>query len=152
MAKTIYVIKLSEEERCKLQAIIEDDKETDRARTRAQILLLSDTSLKEKEYTVQELETMIGTTHTTIMTTRETYAKSGLEAAVFRKHRTIPSDKQEYRNSVANQIMQIRNEIPPDGKKSWSLRMLCLEAEKRGIVDKISRTTLMRMLNEIEQQ
>jgi DNA-binding transcriptional ArsR family regulator len=151
MAKTIYLIKLSEEERCKLQAIIENDKETERARTRAQILLLSDTSIKEKEYTVQELETIIGTTHTTIMTTRETYAKSGLEAAVFRKHRTIPADKQEFRNSVANQILQIRNEIPPDGRKSWSLRMLCLEAEKRGIVEKISRTTLMRMMKEIEQ-
>lgn len=151
MGKTIYQIKLSEEERCRLQRIIENSAETERARKRAQILLLSDTAIKGKKYTVQELETVIGTTHTTIMTTRETYAESGLEAAVFRKHRTIPAEKQEIRSSVKNQILQLKNETPPNGKKAWSLRMLCSEAVRRGIVDKISRTTLMRLLKEIDQ-
>lgn len=151
MGKTVYVIKLSEEERCRLSEIVENKSETERARTRAQILLLSDIGVNGKEYTVQELETIIGTTHTTIMTTRAAYDENGLEAAVFRKQRTIPRDKVELKKSVKEQILQLKSEKPPKGRKAWSLRLLCEECISRGIVDKISRTTMMRLLNEEEQ-
>lgn len=151
MAKTIYIIRLSEEERSRLRSIVDSNSETERAKTRAQILLLSDISVNGKEYTVQELEEIIGTTHTTIMTTRTAYVDGGLEAAVFRKGRTIPADKQKIRDNLREQVLVLKNENPPNGKKAWTLRLLCEEAQKRGIVDKISPASMMRLLSENEQ-
>ena len=70
MARDVYTINLSDEERFRLEQIVNSDIETDRAKIRAQILLFSDQSSKNEKCTVLELAEVLGTTHTTIMVTR----------------------------------------------------------------------------------
>lgn len=151
MARDVYTINLSDEERFRLEQIVNSDIETDRAKIRAQILLFSDQSSKNEKYTVLELAEVLGTTHTTIMVTRATYAECGLEAAVFRKKRTVLADKRKLNPTVVEQILKLKCENPPNGKKTWSLRLLCEECMRRGIVDKISPASMMKLLKENEQ-
>lgn len=65
MAKTKYVIALSDEERNALNIIISEQKESDRTVLRAKILLMSDINTAEK-MSIPKLAEQLGTTHTNI--------------------------------------------------------------------------------------
>lgn len=141
MAKTKYVIALSNEQRQLLEKIIAEGKESDRTIMRARILLLSDITMNEK-LSVPKVAELLGTTHTTVQTVRAEYGKEGLEAAVFRKKRTDNIETRRINSGVRKQILELSNENPPEGRKRWNLRLLCREAMDRGIIDHISPDTM----------
>ena len=134
MAKTKYIISLTDDERQQLQEIIEDDNKPERAVMRAKILLMSDSGIGEK-MSVVKLADALGTTHTTVQTVRAEYAKDGLEAAVFWKIRT---DNRRVTPEIEKQIAGLMTETPPEGHKRWTVRLLCQTAVDRGIIDHIS--------------
>jgi transposase len=155
MAKTIYKIELTEEERQLLQKVIDEGKEPDRTILRAKILLMSDALWNEK-YTVLGLAKELGTTDKTVQTTRTEYGKYGLKAAVFPKKRVYkngsnnkgPNKKgaHKFKADVVSQIVQLSESEPPEGKKRWTMRLLCEECEKQGIVDHIAPSSLCGLL------
>jgi hypothetical protein len=155
MAKTIYKIELTDEERKKLQQIIEDDKQKKRAILRAKILLLSDVS-SDKKYTLIGLAKELGTTDTTVQTTRTEYGKYGLEAAVFPKKHEFTNGSNHRRgrkkgatkftDDVVEKIIKLSESEPPEGKKRWTVRSLCAACEKEGIVDHIAQSSLCDVL------
>ena len=147
MAKTKYVIDLSEEEREKLNMIIEEGRESDRTILRAKILLLSDLNVHEKR-SIPKVAEKLNTTHTTVQTVRTEYAKDGLEAAVFRKKRSDNIETRRINTKVRKQILQVAAEDPPVGRKRWSLRLLCDEVVDRGIIDHIAPDTMSRILKD----
>jgi hypothetical protein len=116
MAKRLYKIELTEEERQMLQKLIEEGKESDRTILRAKILLMSDTSWNEK-YTVLGLAKELGTTDKTVQTTRTEYGKYGLKAAVFPKQRVVENGAYKFDADVVSQIVQLSESEPPEGKK-----------------------------------
>ena len=143
MAKTKYDMTLTDEERAFLTKLIAEGKESERTIVRARILLLSD--LSNNPYrSVPKIAEMVGTSHTTVQTTRCEFGNYGLITALFRKERRKTKGTEE----VAKQIVAISKEKPPKGKKKWSLAMLCEESVARGIVPAIDRTTMMRIMHE----
>ena len=134
MAKTKYIISLTEEDRQLLSSIIEDGNESDRTVMRARILLMSDVNTAEK-MSIPKLAEKLGTTHTTIQTVRTEYARDGAEAAVYRKLRT---DNRRVTPEIERQIAELMGEDPPEGYKRWTVRLLCKTAVERGIIDHIS--------------
>ena len=147
MAKTKYVISLSDQEYTRLNEIIQSKETPERAVLRAKILLMSDKERNEK-MSVVELAEKLHTTHTTIQTVRTEYATYGLEAAVFRKRRTPGFINKRINDEVVEQILKLAEEVPPEGKKRWSVRLLCEESVKRGIVDHIAPSTMSGLLNQ----
>lgn len=134
MAKTKYIISLTDEERQLLSSIIENCNESERTVMRARILLLSDVNTAEK-LSIPKLSEKLGTTHTTIQTVRTEYAREGVEAAVYRKLRT---DNRRVTPEIERQIADMMTEYPPEGHKRWTVRLLCKTAVERGIIDHIS--------------
>lgn len=149
MAKTKYYIELSDSERNLLTKIVCEEKESERTIMRARILLMSEATQPEK-LSIKKLAEILGTTDTTIQTVRTAYATDGLEAAIYRKQRTCTGYNSKITDNVVRQIKELVASTPPEGKKRWSSRMLCEEAEKRGIVDHIVSSTMCKILREEE--
>ena len=151
MAKTKYHIILSDEERARLTKIIQEGKESERTIMRARILLASDETVKTEKYSVEKLARELGTTGTTIQTTRTEYAKEGLEASVFRKERVVSMKTRRVNEDVIRQIWEMSDEVPPAGHKRWTIQLLCDESIARGIVSKIGPTSMAQVMKQKEQ-
>lgn len=145
MAKTKYVIALTDDQRELLENIVKEGKESDRTILRAKILLLSDLNVNEK-MSVPKVAEMLGTTHTTVQTVRAEYGQGGIETAVFRKKRADNIETRRINSEVRRQIVEVSKEEPPQGHKRWSLRLLCKEVVERGIIDHISADTMSGIL------
>jgi transposase len=145
MAKTIYKIELTEEERKMLQNLIEEGKEPDRTILRAKILLMSDTSWNEK-YTVLGLAKELGTTDKTVQTTRTEYGKYGLKAAVFPKQRVVENGAYKFDADEIAKIVQLSESDPPENNKRWTIELLCKECERQGISKHIAISSMSRLL------
>ena len=151
MAKTKYRIALSTEEHEQLEKILQDESSSERAVLRARILLMSDENTTTKP-TVTEVAEELGTTHTTVQTVRTTYATEGVEAAVFRKRRTVSHTDRKISDAVIKQIWKISKEPPPEGHNRWSVRLLSKECIERGIVDYISPASVHLVLQQKEEK
>ena len=145
MAKTKYFIHLSAEEQDILTRIVCEAKESERTIMRAKILLMSENAQSEK-MSIKKLAELLGTTDTTIQTVRTQYATEGIEAALYRKKRTCTKYNKRINDEVIWQIKELAVSPPPEGHKRWSTRLLCAEAEKRGIVEHIVSSTMSRVL------
>ena len=146
MAATIYIVKLTPDERNALTKIIAEGKESDRTIMRARILLLSDSSVENKVMSNAKLADFLGSSHTTVQDVRTKYATDGLESAVYRKkveHRARKLDEDAIRK-----IVELTKQNPPKGKKRWSLRTLCKECEVQGIVSHVCPSTISNVLYE----
>ena len=146
MARTKYHISLREEEKHRLQEIVDDDTADSRSVLRAKVLLMSDT----KSYTVLEMAEALGTTHTTVQSIRTEYAKNGLDAVLDRKKRIVSTETRRINDAVIERILKLLEEAPPKGRKRWSLRSLCDESVKRGLIGHISPATMRTVLKRFE--
>lgn len=135
----------SAEEQDILTRIVCEAKESERTIMRAKILLMSETAQSEK-MSIKKLAELLGTTDTTIQTVRTQYATEGIEAALYRKKRTCTTYNKRINDEVILQIKGLAASSPPEGHKRWTTRLLCVEAEKRGIVDHIVSSTMSSIL------
>ena len=147
MARRKYFIKLSDDERNQLTQIVCEGKEPEKKIMRARILLMSDTA-QPKKYSLTALAELLGTTDTTIQTVRTEYATLGLETTL-RGNRSKPRGHySRFNQEVVKALKEMAKEEPPIGHKKWSSRLLCEEAVKRGIVESITPTTMLRIIGE----
>ena len=151
MGKTLYTITLTEEEKQQLHSLIETGEESERTILRAKILLLSDTSNLVK-YTVSKLAEELGTTNTTIQTTRTEYGQGGVDVAVFRKKRVVPEGGYKFNDEVISKIKNLYESTPPEGKKRWSTRLLCKVCMEQGIVEHIAPSSMSALLRKIKNE
>lgn len=142
MAKTKYVVALNDVQRNILTKLVCEEKESDRTIMRARILLMSDVSQPEK-LSIRELAERLGTTETTIKTVRTEFAVEGFETALYRRERP-----RKITPEMAQAIIELAESKPPEGHKKWSSRLICEEAERRGIVDHIVSSTVCKILRE----
>lgn len=127
-------------------SIIEEGTESERAILRAKILLRSDVSADGPKLSIMKLADELGTTHTTVQTTRTEYAEGGIEKAVYRKERVVSTKTRKLNDNVIEQIRQLAAGNPPEGYKKWSLRLLCKVCEEKGIVEHISPASMGKIL------
>ena len=142
MAKTKYVVALNDVQRNILTKLVCEEKESDRTIMRARILLMSDVSQPEK-LSIRELAERLGTTETTIKTVRTEFDVEGFETALYRRERP-----RKITPEMAQAIIELAESKPPEGHKKWSSRLICEEAERRGIVDHIVSSTVCKILRE----
>ena len=142
MAKTKYVVELNDVQRNILTKLVCEEKESDRTVMRARILLMSDASQPEK-LSIRELAERLGTTETTIKTVRTEFSAEGFETALYRRERP-----RKITPEMEQAIIDLAESKPPEGHKKWSSRLICEEAERRGIVDHIVSSTVCKILRE----
>jgi len=138
-------IELNDEQKALLQSIINDPNVAKRTVLHARILLESDISNPEHLTKIQ-LKEKLGTTHTTIQFVRDRYHQLGFEAALYKNY-SEGSSHWKLTPQVTEQILELAK-TKPETQKRWSLRRLCDECQKRGIVTSVSSVTMMKLLKE----
>lgn len=146
MPKTKYIIDLPNVGRERLEEIVREKKEPEKAVIRAKILLALGSEENRKK-TVLSLAEELGTTHTTIQTVKTAYCQGGLDAAVYRKKRTVTFVNKRINENTIKQILNLSRQPPPEGHKRWSVRLLCHECMDQGIVSHIAPSTMQGILS-----
>jgi len=143
-----YRFRLSDTEKAELLNIIDSSTHTKEQIKRANILLEMDgfyyiqSRLRPQDCVASRCEVST----TTVYKVSKQYKEEGLHAAVYRKVRNKPPTESVATNEQEASIIDLARKAPPDGKKRWTLRMLEKKTVELGIVERISDTTIGRIL------
>jgi len=144
MAKTKFLIYLTEDEKRRLEEIIENEPE--KTAMRAKILLASDFN-NPTYLPVQKIEEELGVSHTTIQRVRSEYANLGLDGAIYPKG-TLSYDRRALMTDEKRaQILEMLKERPPYGYRRWTIRNICDECVNRGIFDYVATSAIQKFLH-----
>ena len=110
-----------------------------RSLTRARILLLAN---KGKGDT--EIANILGVGRSTALRIRKRYLEEGLQSALVDKPR--PGQPEKYNERQAAEIVALACTEPPEGRKKWSLALLCEELRKKEGFETINRETIRLIL------
>jgi len=141
MAK--YIVTLTPEERHELQQLVQKGGKGYRIR-HAQILLKLDNVPENADWTYEKIRAAYGAVPSTIASIAKRFVFEGLEAALGRKkqenyHRKVTGD-------IEARIVAIACSNPPDGRSSWTLKLIANELITLEVVDYISDTTVGEVL------
>ncbi len=145
MGKTKYIIYLTDEEKEKLNRIIETEPPATAAR--AKVLLASDFA-NPVYCTVKQISESLGVSPDTIHTVRAEYAELGLEGAVYPKGKKAYDRCPVMTAEKKSEILDLIKEQPPYGQRRWTFKSICEEAMKRGIFPYLAPTAVQKIIHE----
>jgi len=145
MRKKQYVVKLTNEERLKLQKIIKNGKSSARKISKANILLHLDESRGTVPYR-KEVAEMCHVSEDHVIKTSKKFVEFGLEAAVERKKRETPPIQPKITGDVEARIIALSCGSAPEGYSQWTLRLLSEKSVELNIIDSISHTAIGQIL------
>jgi len=130
-----YKVKLSEEERQELQAVIQKGGKGYRIK-HAQILQKLDEIPENAEWTYDRISAAYTGSHSTIASIAKRFVFEGVEAALSRKkqenyHRTVTGE-------VEARICAIACSEPPGGRSRWTMQMIADELIRLEVVEYIT--------------
>lgn len=140
--KTIFCVRLSEEDRTELNKYLRHGKSSARSLTRARILLLADEGHSD-EVIVEALKV----SRPTVNRIRKRYCEGGLEFALYEKPRSGAPTKLDGR--VEAELTLLACSEPPEGRSKWTLRLLADKLVELEAVDSISHMSVHRILKKM---
>ena len=144
-------VKLSIEEREKLESILKKGVHTAKKVTRVNILLHLEnlnnwqTGPKYKP-TIESIALKCGVSPSTVYKVINQYIERGIEGVLTRKKRETPPIQPIITGEIEARIIALACSEPPEGYSRWTLRLLENKVVELGIVEKISDNTIGRML------
>ena len=139
-----YIVRLSDEERCELKAVIRKLSGTSQKVRRAQILLKADAD--GPAWTDARIADAYHCRTRTVETIRQRLVENGFRQTLDGKKRANPPTEKLLDGKQEAQIIAKRLGPPPKGYAQWSLRLLARKAVELNIVPKISPMTVSRTL------
>ena len=130
-----YVVRLSGEERERLETLIRKGKSPARRVLKARILLKADVSEAGK-----------GTSPSMVYRVRKQLVEEGFEAVLSRKPRAMPAVARIFDGEKEAKLIALACSKPPKGRARWTLRLLENKVVELGIVDRASDSTIGRAL------
>ena len=143
-----YVVRLSEEERCRLQAVIKKLKGSSQKVRRAQILLKAD--VEGANWTDQHIAETFGCRTKTVENIRRRLVERGFEETLNGAPRAKPPVQKILDAEQEAQIIAMRLGPPPKGYANGSLRLLSRKVVELGIAEQVSYETVRRTLKKME--
>jgi transposase len=138
MAKK-YIVELTSSERDELLTLIRAGESSARKVKRANILLLSDKGMKDKEI-AEALHTSVST----IERTRRRYVMEGLIASLNERPRPGARCKLDAKGEAV--LETLAKSKPPDGRKRWTMQLLADRLVELKVVDSISDEAVRQQL------
>jgi len=139
-----YIVRLTDEERSVLKAVIKKFKGSSEKVRRAQVLLAADAD------GLNWTDRMIADAYTcrtkTVENIRQRLVREGFDIALNGKKSESPPRKKSLDGKQEARVIALRLGEPPEGFANWSLRLLADQVVELGIVDSISYETLRRTL------
>ena len=139
-----HIVRLSNEERQKLETIVKKLKGTSQKVKRAIILLKAD--VDGPNWTNEQIHELTGVSVRAITNVRKQLVLEGFDVVLDRKQRRLPPVPKKFDGLQEAKIIATRCGSPPEGFAKWSLRLLAEQVVVLEIVDDISHETVRKTL------
>lgn len=148
MAK-VYRVKLSQEERIRLESFVKKGKVSAKTRRAAQILLKADEGDFGPSWIDSQISEALDVSIPTIERYRERLVTQGLDAALTR---VIPdrSHRKKIDGKTEAHLIALACSEPPAGRASWSLQLLTDRLIELNYFDSISKETVRQTLKKMK--
>src|SRR6516162_3011285 len=141
-----YVVRLSGEERERLETLIRKGKSPARRVLKARILLKADVSEAGKGWSDNRIIEALETSPSMVYRVRKQLVEEGFEAVLSRKPRAMPAITRIFDGENEAKLIALACSKPPKGRARWTLRLLENKVVELGIVDRASDSTIGRAL------
>jgi len=141
-----YKVTLTAGERFELEQLVRKGKAAARKLAHARILLLADEGDDRRGRPDEEIAETLQVSLRTVSRVRKRFVTEGLEQAVSPRPQPRRPDKIKLDNKVERQLVKLACSDPPDGRGSWTLRLLADRLVVLGQVESVSRETVRKAL------
>ena len=141
-----YVVRLSVEERDRLDELIRKGKRSAQLLTKARILLKADVSDAGEGWSDSAIAAALDTSIATIERTRRQLVEEGFEAVLTRKYNPKSARPRIFDGAAEAKLIALTLSPAPDGFARWSLRLLEEKVVELHIVERASDNTISRTL------
>jgi transposase len=141
-----YVVKLSDDERGRLNTLIHVGKHPARRLTKARILLKADASEPGAGWSDSQIAAALDTSVDTVARTRQQLVEEGFEAVLMRKHSPASARQRIFDGAAEAKLIALACSEPPKGRKRWTLQLLEEQVVELKIVERASDNTIGRTL------
>lgn len=142
--KKKYIVRLSDQERQELGAVIKKLSGTGQKVRRAQILLKSDAD--GPGWTDAKISDAFGCRIKTVENIRQRLVENGFRQALEGKKRDQPPTEKLLDGKQEAQVIAMRLGSPPKGYANWTLRLLARKVVELEVAPQASRMTVSRTL------
>ena len=139
-----YVVRLTDEERARLAAVVKKLSGTSQKVRRAQILLKADAD--GPGWTDRQIADAYGCRTKTVENVRQHLVERGLDQTLDGVKRSKPSTPKLLDGEQEAKVIATRLGPPPAGYANWTLRLLARKVVELSIVGSISHETVRRTL------
>jgi len=146
-----YVVRLSGEERERLEALIGKGRSPARRLLKARILLKADVSSAGEGWSDSRIIEALDTSVSMAYRVRKQFVEEGLEAVLSRKQRATPAVPPIFDGEKEAKLIALACSKPPKGRARWTLRLLESKVVELDIVDRASDSTIGRVLKKHSQ-
>jgi len=141
-----YVVRLSSEERERLESLVRAGKSPAQLLTKARILLKADVSEAGEGWSDSAISVALDTSINNIGRLRRRLVEEGLEAALKRKHNPNSARERIFDGAAEAKLIALTCSPAPEGFARWSLRLLEEKVVELNIVKQVSDNTIGRTL------
>jgi transposase len=141
-----YVVRLTAEERDRLNALIHKGKRSAQLLTKARILLKADVSDAGDGWSDSAIAEALDTSLATVERTRRQLVEEGFEAVLTRKYNPKSARPRIFDGAAEAKLIALTLSPAPDGFARWTLRLLEEKVVELHIVERASDNTISRTL------
>jgi transposase len=141
-----YVVRLSGEERERLEELIRKGKSPAQRLLKARILLKADASEAGEGWSDSRIIEALETSASMIYRVRRQLVEEGFEAVLNRKQRATPAVARIFDGEKEAKLIALACSKPPKGRARWTLRLLENKVVELNIVERASDSTIGRTL------
>jgi hypothetical protein len=139
-------MRLGDDERERLNTLIQNGKAPARQLLKARILLKADASQAGEAWSDSWIAEALDTSIDSIARTRQLLVEEGLDAALTRKHSPNSARKRIFDGAAEAKLIALACSPPPKARKRWTLTLLEAAVVELNIVDRASDNTIGRTL------
>jgi hypothetical protein len=141
-----YVVRLSGEERERLESLLRKGKNPAQRLLKARILLKADISESGEGWSDSRIIRALETSVSMVYRVRKQLVEEGFEAVLSRKQRATPAVARIFDGEKEAKLIALACSKPPKGRARWTLRLLENKVVELHIVDRASDSTIGRTL------
>lgn len=139
-----YIVRLTDEERVLLGAVVKKLSGSSQKVRRAQILLKADAD--GPSWTDCSIAEAFDCRRQTVENLRKRFATDGFEVALFGKKRESPPRSKKLDGEQEAKVIALRLGPAPEGFANWTLRLLADQVVQLEIADAVSHETVRQTL------
>ena len=143
-----YIVRLSDNERRQLAALIRKGSSPAHRLLKARILLKADVSEAGEGWSDNEIIDALATSASMVYRVCKQLVEEGLDAVLSRKAAASPGVPRIFDGEKEARLIALACSKPPEGYARWSLRLLESKVVELGIVEAASDSTIQRVLKE----